>query len=57
MGDYSLTASGDREHWDETRVQLSKATPKASDEGHSLKLTDEQSLLEALAHYHVDASQ
>ena len=57
MGDFGITAFRDREHWDETRVQLSKAARKASDEGHPLKLTNEQSLLEAIARYHVGSTR
>jgi hypothetical protein len=57
MGDLGLTTFRDREHWDETRVQLSKAARKSSDEGHPLKLTNVQSLLEAIAQYHVGATR
>jgi hypothetical protein len=57
MGSLGLSTFGDRPHWDETRVQLSKAARKASDEGHSLELTNEQSLLEAIARYHVGTSR
>jgi len=48
---------GTQEHWDETRLLLSKAARKASDEGHPLKLKDEESLLQAIAVYHMAASQ
>jgi hypothetical protein len=48
---------GTQEHWDETRLLLSKAARKASDEGHPLTLRDEESLLKAIAIYHVGAPQ
>jgi len=57
MGDFGLTSFGDRDHWDKMRLQLSKAARKASDEGHPLKLTDEESVLQAIALYHVSASR
>ena len=55
MGEFGLSTFERREHWDETRVQLSKAARRASDEGHPLRLTNEKSLLEAIAQYHVGA--
>ena len=55
--DFATAKFGTREHWDETRLLLSKAARKASDEGNPLKLRDEESLLRALAVYHVGASQ
>jgi len=57
MADFALTTFGDRKHWDETRVQVSKAARKACDEGHPLELTNEQSLLEAIARYHVGSTR
>jgi len=57
LGDFGVTSLRDREHWDETRLQLSKAARRASDEGYPLKLTDEESLLQAIAVYHVGASR
>jgi hypothetical protein len=55
--DFGTKIFGTKEHWDETRLQLSKVARKASDEGHPLKLRDEKSLLEAVAMHHVGASQ
>ena len=49
MCDFDTDMFGIREHWDETRLQLSKAARKASNEGHPLKLRDEESLLQAIA--------
>jgi hypothetical protein len=57
LWDFAIQTFGTQERWDETRLQLSKAARKASDEGHSLKLKDEESLFEAIAIYHVGASQ
>jgi hypothetical protein len=57
LWDFGTHIFGTQEHWDETRLLLSKAARKASDEGHPLKLKDEESLLEAIAVYHVGASQ
>ena len=57
MGDFGLTSIGDREHWAKIRLQLSKAVRKACDEGCPLRLTDEESLLQAIAFYHVGASR
>jgi hypothetical protein len=36
------------QHWDQMKVQLSKAARKASDEGKPLRLTDEASLAKAI---------
>jgi len=55
MWDFATDMLGTQEHWDETRLQLSKAARKACDEGHPLKLRDEESLLQALAVNHVGA--
>ena len=49
MWDFATDMLGTQEHWDETRLQLSKAARKACDEAHPLKLMDEESLLQALA--------
>ena len=57
LWDFAIQKFGSQELWDETRLLLSKAARKASDEGHPLKLTDEESLLRAIAIYHVGASQ
>ena len=57
MCDFDTDMFGTKEHWDETRLQLSKAARKACDEGHPLKLTDEESLQQALAINHVGASR
>lgn len=57
LWDFGTEMCGTHEHWDETRLQLSKVARKASDEGHPLKLRDEESLLQAIAVYHVGASQ
>ena len=56
MWDFATDMIGTQEHWDETRLQLSKAARKACDEGHPLKLRDEESLLQAIAVHHVGAS-
>jgi hypothetical protein len=53
MWDFATDVFGTPEHWDETRLQLSKAARRACDEGHPLQLRDEESLLEAIAVYHV----
>ena len=45
MWDFATEMIGTQEHWDETRLQLSRAARKACDEGHPLKLMDEESLL------------
>jgi hypothetical protein len=52
MCDFDTEMFGIQAHWDETRLQLSKAARKASDEGHPLKLRDEESLLQAIAMHH-----
>lgn len=57
LSDFATQTFGTQDHWDETRLLLSKAARKASDEGHPLKLKDEESLLRAIAIYHVAASQ
>jgi hypothetical protein len=57
LWDFATQTFGTQERWDETRLQLSKAARKASDEGHPLKLKDEESLLQAIAIHHVGASQ
>src|SRR5258708_5054357 len=57
LSDFATQVFGTQEHWDETRLQLSKAARKASDEGHSLNLRDDESILQAIAVYHVGASQ
>jgi hypothetical protein len=57
LWDFATHLFGTQEHWEETRPLLSKAARKASDEGHPLKLKDEESLLEAIAMQHVGASQ
>jgi hypothetical protein len=49
--------AGTQDHWDETRLQLSKAARKASDEGHPLNLRDEDSVLQAIAVYHVGTAR
>ena len=53
MCDFDRDMFGTQEHWDETRLQLSKAARKASYEGHPLKLRDEESLLQAIAIHHI----
>ena len=53
MWDFATDMFGTQEHWDETRLQLSRAARKACDEGHPLQLRDEESLLQAIAVYHV----
>ena len=55
MWDFATEMIGTQEHWDETRLQLSKAARRASDEGHPLKLRDEESLLQAIAVTHAGA--
>lgn len=57
LSDFATERSGIREHWDETRLHLSKAARKASDEGNPLKLADEESLLRAIAMHHVGAAR
>jgi transposase-like protein len=57
LWDFATEMFGTQEHWDETRLQLSKVARKASDEGHPLKLRDEESLHEAITTRHVGASQ
>ena len=57
LWDFTTEMFGTQEHWDETRLLLSKAARKASDEGHPLKLRDENSVLQAIAMHHVGASQ
>ena len=57
LWDFAIQTFGTQEHWDETRLLLSKAARKASDEGQPLQLKDEESLLQAIAIYHVGASQ
>jgi hypothetical protein len=55
MWDFATDMFGTQEHWDETRLQLSRAARKACDEGHPLKLSDYVSLLQAIAVTHVGA--
>jgi hypothetical protein len=57
LWDFGTDMFGTQGHWDETRLLLSKAARKASDEGHPLKLKDEESLRQAIALYHVGASR
>jgi hypothetical protein len=57
LWDSAIQTFGTQEHWDETRLLLSKAARKGSEEGHPIKLKDEKSLLEAIAIYHVGASR
>jgi len=56
LDDFATQMFGSQEHWDEIRLLLSKAARKASDEGHPLKLRDEESLLQAIAIYRVGIS-
>ena len=56
LSDFARQMFGTPEHWDEARLQLSKAARKAFDEGHPLKLRDEESLRQAIAMHHVAAS-
>lgn len=53
LWDFAIHTFGSQDHWEETRLLLSKAARRASDEGHSLKLKDEESLLEAIAIHHI----
>jgi len=53
LGDFGFTGLGSQQRWDEMRLELSTAARKASDEGHPLKVTDEESLLQAIAMSHV----
>jgi predicted RNA-binding Zn-ribbon protein involved in translation (DUF1610 family) len=55
LRDFAIQTFGTQEHWEQTRLLLSKAARKASDEGHPLNLKDEESLLEAIAANHVGA--
>ena len=48
LWDFDTTKYGTKEHWDQMRVQQSKAARKASEEGKPLRLTDEASLAKAI---------